>query len=1006
LPDGLSLSITVKEITMRRLILGLVCIGIVLCCAGLAGAANYYVAPSGGSNSNPGTVSQPWATLEKALATAAAGDTVYFRGGTHTASGSYYPSATAHAGTSGSPITLTSYPNETATITGNGISYFIRVEKPYWVFDGLTFIANNLQGSGGCIILNGDNYDGNHMTVRNCSFQIVSANSVDNVTCIRLQSGRSNYAIIQNNTFAGFHVEFRGQCGVQYLGVGGSVGTKILNNIFHSFDLGLMVKHANGDTSLSSGAEIAYNYFYDCDRAGLYGNPVYINYHDNLLVGTGISFGDNGGGPQGNHCTINHNTIYNNGLIFNNPGEGPITYTTVTNNVFMNMVSPSLNSSPTTPHYTTLDYNLYISGSQAFIEYGNWYSLATWKTHYGGDAHSISGSPTFVGGSTPTTIADFALTSGSTGHNAASDGKDLGADMTQVGIQGGGSPPTAVNDSYSLYANHTLTVSAGSGLLLNDTGTGTITAVKVTDPSHGSLSLSSDGSFTYTPTTGYTGSDSYTYKAHNSYGDSNTATVSITVNTPPAPTAQADAYSVYDNHTLTVSAGSGLLLNDTDSTGLSLTASKVSNPSHGTATVNSDGSFTYTPTTGYSGSDSFGYKAYNGFVYSSTATVSITINQPTRMLIGVGNGLLCSTTAPNSDGRYWNNFTAYTGSPSVINSCTTASGSLSGIKLTRTANFKDSSYSGISTSINGWPVNAVADFMYSNSTTTGSFEFSLLDTSGSKTYELTVFGGSFYNNGTSRYTVLASSTTSRDVNTYSNTTVWPTFSNLTPDANGKITLQVSLVSGGTDRAPISVMDLAIYDNGVGNYSMMAGQESSAIESASIAVAGTATKTVTAKASSVVSMAGQNSALALNINFQPASVVAPQGYLVDSGMPFGKADNGYTYGWTTDMSSFAAQLNSVASPDVRYDTAIMLVNGGTWELAVPNGMYDVKIVAGDSSGTLAAQKFSVEGVPMTLTKAKTAAGWSEETITVVVTDGRLTIVGNPGSSLCFVQITGR
>jgi hypothetical protein len=983
---------------MRRLTFCVVCSCVIMACSGLAGAANYYVAPSGGSDSNPGTVSQPWATLEKALATAAAGDTVYFRGGTHTASGSYYPSATAHAGTSGSPITLTSYPNETATITGNNISRFIRVEKPYWIFDGLTFIANNLLGSGGCIILNGDNYDGNHMIVRSCSFQIVSANSVDNVTCIRLQSGRSNYAIIQNNTFAGFHVAFRGQSGIQYLG-GSNIGSKILNNNFHDFWLGIYEKHANGDTSLSSGAEIAYNYFYDIDIAGIYGNPTYINIHDNLFVGKGISLGDAAGGARGNHSTINHNTCYNSGLWLENPSEGPITYTTVTNNVFMAVVGLSPESSPTTPHYTTLDYNLYITGNSAFQEFGNWYSLASWITHYGGDAHSIAGSPTFVGGSTPTTIADFALTSGSTGHNAASDGKDLGADMTQVGIQGGGVAPTAVNDSYSVYANHTLTVSAGSGLLLNDTGTGTITAVKVTDPSHGSVSLSSDGGFVYTPTTGYTGSDSFTYKAHNSAGDSNTATVSITVNTPPAPTAVNDSYSVYINRTLTVAAGAGLLLNDTDSTGLSLTASKVSDPSHGSVTVNSDGGFTYTPTTGYSGSDSFGYKAYNGFVYSSTATVTITVTEPTRILIDCNTAFLCSTTMPNSDGRYWNNFSSGT-----ITSCTTSVGGLSGIQLTRTTSFNASGNANYSTPINGWPVNAVKDFLFMNNTTaTGTMEFSLLDTSGSKTYELTVFG-SATDSGTTRYTVLASSTTSRVVNTYGNKTVWPTFSNLTPDTNGKITLQVNLVAG--ERGPLNVMDLAVYDNGVGNYSMMAGQESSAIESASIAVAGTATKTVTAKASSVVSMAGQNSALAMNINFQPASVVAPQGYIVDSGLPFGKADNGYTYGWTTDLSSFAVQCNNAASMDVRYDTAIMLVAGGTWELAVPNGMYDVKIVAGDSSSTLAEQKFSIEGVPMTLTKAKTATIWAEESVTVVVTDGKLTIVGNPGSSLCFVQITGR
>src|SRR5439155_14481537 len=49
-------------------------------------------------------------------------------------------------------------------------------------------------------------------------------------------------------------------------------------------------------------------------------------------------------------------------------------------------------------------------------------------------------------------------------------------------------------------------------------------------PSHGAVTLSADGSFSYIPATGYTGSDSFTYKANDGSLDSNVATVSITVN--------------------------------------------------------------------------------------------------------------------------------------------------------------------------------------------------------------------------------------------------------------------------------------------------------------------------------------------------------------------------------------------------------------------------------------------------------------------------------------------
>ena len=80
-----------------------------------------------------------------------------------------------------------------------------------------------------------------------------------------------------------------------------------------------------------------------------------------------------------------------------------------------------------------------------------------------------------------------------------------------------------------------LTVPVGTGVLANDTaGTGgTLSAVGVSATSQGTLALASDGSFVYTPLAGFTGSDAFTYLAHNTAGDSNVGTVTVTV-TPPA----------------------------------------------------------------------------------------------------------------------------------------------------------------------------------------------------------------------------------------------------------------------------------------------------------------------------------------------------------------------------------------------------------------------------------------------------------------------------------------
>ena len=69
-----------------------------------------------------------------------------------------------------------------------------------------------------------------------------------------------------------------------------------------------------------------------------------------------------------------------------------------------------------------------------------------------------------------------------------------------------------------------------------------------------------------------------------------------------------------------------MLANDTDPDGNPLTAVVVTGPAHGTLTLNSDGSFTYTPTSSFVGSDTFTYSAIDGTLNSTLATVTITDN--------------------------------------------------------------------------------------------------------------------------------------------------------------------------------------------------------------------------------------------------------------------------------------------------------------------------------------------------------------------------------------------
>ncbi len=191
-----------------------------------------------------------------------------------------------------------------------------------------------------------------------------------------------------------------------------------------------------------------------------------------------------------------------------------------------------------------------------------------------------------------------------------------------------GTAPTAVDDGYATPEDTALIVPA-AGVLMNDTDTESdpLTAALVAGATHGTLALNPDGSFTYTPNANYNGPDSFTYKANDGTGDSNVATVNITVSAAnDLPVASNDAFATNEDTPLIVAAASGVLANDTDVDLDSLTAVLVGGPTHGALTLNPDGSFTYTPTANYNGPDSFTYKANDGTGDSNVATVNITVN--------------------------------------------------------------------------------------------------------------------------------------------------------------------------------------------------------------------------------------------------------------------------------------------------------------------------------------------------------------------------------------------
>ncbi len=186
--------------------------------------------------------------------------------------------------------------------------------------------------------------------------------------------------------------------------------------------------------------------------------------------------------------------------------------------------------------------------------------------------------------------------------------------------------PVAVGDIYSVAEDSTLTINA-AGILANDSDIDgdTLSAVLVSDVTHGVLSLNSNGAFTYTPSLSYTGIDTFTYRASDTRLDSGIATVTITV-TPvnDSPVAGNDAYSINEDTTLTVPFP-GVLANDTDVDGDTLSPVLISSVAHGTLSLSNNGAFVYTPSLSYTGLDSFTYRATDSALTSDVATVTITV---------------------------------------------------------------------------------------------------------------------------------------------------------------------------------------------------------------------------------------------------------------------------------------------------------------------------------------------------------------------------------------------
>lgn len=185
--------------------------------------------------------------------------------------------------------------------------------------------------------------------------------------------------------------------------------------------------------------------------------------------------------------------------------------------------------------------------------------------------------------------------------------------------------PVAVNDNATTPED----VAVNIFVLGNDTDANgdTLRVTSAGTPSNGSASVNSDNTIRYTPRADFHGSDSFTYTITDGRGGSASATVFVTI-TPvnDAPIAVDDSASTAKNTAVKIN----VLANDLDVDGDRLTVSGTTSAANGRVAINPDGTVTYTPNSGFSGTDSFSYVASDGNGGGTTAKVTVTVAHDSR----------------------------------------------------------------------------------------------------------------------------------------------------------------------------------------------------------------------------------------------------------------------------------------------------------------------------------------------------------------------------------------
>ena len=203
---------------------------------------------------------------------------------------------------------------------------------------------------------------------------------------------------------------------------------------------------------------------------------------------------------------------------------------------------------------------------------------------------------------------------------------------TQTIIAGPNDPPLAVDDSATTQQNTPVTLR----VLDNDSDPNgdPLTVTDVTSPANGTATINPDNTITYTPNTGFVGTDSFTYTISDGRGGTDTARVTVTVVT------QLNQPPVAGDDRVTTSVGTpvtiAVLQNDSDPDNDPLQVVRIVNaPLHGTAEVRTDGTIRYSPDPGFLGVDSFTYEVCDNGTPPLCDTATVTVEITPGGVVGI-----------------------------------------------------------------------------------------------------------------------------------------------------------------------------------------------------------------------------------------------------------------------------------------------------------------------------------------------------------------------------------